>query len=273
MSERARRPGLSTAPSAATFAIDLSDVWLNFHLNFYKRRVTLRGAALSGLTSLIAGRRRSAGHQVFWALRGINLRIDHGESVGIIGPNGAGKSTLLRAMAGIYTPDKGVVRTDGNISTLLSLSAGFDLRRPGRENIFKNGILLGMTRSQIEERVDAIVEMADLGQFIDAPVATYSAGMRTRLGFSVAASVDPDIMLIDEVVNAGDARFRKRVGSIFDQLAGRQGTVVFVTHSTNLVKEYCSRAVWLEEGVIRMDGPAGEIVDAYLGELNGERRR
>jgi len=256
-----------------TFAIDLNDVWLNFHLNFYKRRVTLRGAAISGLASLIAGRRRATGHQVFWALRGLSLTIGHGESVGIIGPNGAGKSTLLRVMAGIYTPDKGVVRTGGSISTLLSLSAGFDSRRPGRENIFKNGILLGMTRRQIEERVDSIVEMADLGQFIDAPVATYSAGMKTRLGFSVAASVDADIMLIDEVVNAGDARFRRRVGSIFDQLAGRQGTVVFVTHSTGLVKEYCRRAVWMEEGVIRMDGAADEVVDAYLGELNGERRR
>ena len=247
-------------------AVLLDGVWLKFHLRFYKKRLTLRGAAITGLQSMVRRKKRRESQDEFWALRGIDLNLPRGEVLGVVGANGAGKSTLLRVIAGIYSPDRGQVQSQGTIATLLSLGAGFNLRRPGRENVYNNGILLGLTREQIDEKMDAIVAMSDLGDFIDAPVMTYSSGMRARLGFSIAVNVDPDILLIDEVVGAGDERFRKRVGTIFDQLTGGRATIVFVSHSTDLVKEHCTRAVWLEKGRIRLDGDAAGVVDAYVRE-------
>ncbi len=248
---------------AAPSAIVLEEVWLKFELRYYRKRLTLRGAALSAASSLLRRRRRGRNEE-FWALRGVNLTVREGEVVGIIGSNGAGKSTLLRTIAGIYAPDKGSVRTEGIISTLLSLGAGFDLRRPGRENIYKNGILLGLSRKQVDARMEEIIETAGLGDFIDAPVMTYSSGMRARLGFSIATHVDPDILLVDEVIGAGDERFRARVGTIFDQLSHRRKTVVLVTHTMNALRQYCTRAVWLEAGKVRLDGAPEEVAEAYV---------
>ena len=245
--------------------IVLDDVWLKFNLRLYRQRLTFRGVTLTGLQSLLRRRRRSRNDE-FWALRGIALTVDHGEVLGVIGSNGAGKSTLLRVIAQIYSPDRGRVQTHGTIATLLSFGAGFDLRRPGRENIYKNGILLGLSRPEIDERVDAITEMSDLGRFIDAPVMTYSSGMRARLGFSIAVTVNPDILLVDEVVGVGDAKFRSRVGTIFDQLSAHRKTIVFVTHNLGLLDQYCTRAVWLENGQVRLDGPSSEVKEAYLSE-------
>ena len=262
---------LSATPSIATPAIALRDVWLGFSLRFHRKRLTLRGAAVSGLASLIARRRRRPKTESFWALRGVDLTVAHGEALGIVGPNGAGKTTLLRAISGIYAPDRGSVRTNGSISTLLSLSSGFDLRRPGRENIYRNAILLGMAKNEVDERVEAIIEMADLGDFIDAPVMTYSAGMRARLGFSIAVNVDPDILLIDEVVGAGDERFRRRAGTIFDHLRDRAGTIVIVTHNLSLLDQYCTRAAWLEAGQVRLAGSPSEVRKAYMAESEVER--
>lgn len=199
-------------------------------------------------------------------LGGVSVSLKEGEVLGIVGPNGAGKSTLLRVIAGIYAPDRGRVSTRGSIATLLSFGAGFDLRRPGRENIQKNAILLGLTRDQVADRMNAVVEMSGLGEFIDAPVMTYSSGMRARLGFSIAVNVNPDILLIDEVIGAGDERFRQKVGTIFDQLSGRRKTIVFVTHNLGLLDQYCTRAVWLENAQVRLDGPSSEVREAYLSE-------
>jgi len=243
--------------------IELEDVGLKFNLHFYKKRLTIRGAAISGLYGLMRGRQRRRSDE-FWALKGLTLRLSEGEVLGVIGPNGAGKSTLLRVMAGIYAPDRGRVRTRGTIATLLSLGAGFDLRRPGRENIYKNGVLLGLTREQISERMDRIIEMSGLGDFIDAQVMTYSSGMRARLGFSIAVNVEPDILLIDEVIGAGDERFRNRVGTIFDQLSDRRKTIVLVTHSMPQIEQYCTQAIWLEKGEVRLDGQPSEVAKAYL---------
>lgn len=254
----------ATGEAADLPAITLSDVWLGFQLRYYKKRLTLRGAMVGSVASLLRVRRRRKQSETFWALRGLSLTVPHGEVVGVIGQNGAGKSTLLRVIAGIYTPDRGRAETRGSIATLLSLGAGFDPRRPGRENIYKNGVLLGLQRQQIEQRLEAIVEMAGLGDFIDAPVITYSSGMRTRLGFSIAVNVDPDVLLIDEVITAGDEKFRNRVGNIFDQLSHRRKTIVFVTHSLLALEQYCTRAVWLDKGKVQMEGAPAEIAREYL---------
>jgi ABC-type polysaccharide/polyol phosphate transport system ATPase subunit len=250
-------------------AIRLDDVWLRFNLRFYRKRLTLRGAAITGLSSLARRRRKMRGSDEFWALRGVTLTIPHGEILGVVGPNGAGKSTMLRVIAGIYSADRGRVSTCGTIATLLSLGAGFDLRRPGRENIYKNGTLLGLTRRQIDERVDAIVELAGIGDFIDAPVMTYSTGMRARLGFAVAAHADPDILLIDEVLSTGDEEFRNRVGTIFDRFTRSRKTVVFVTHNLGALKQACTRAIWMHQGTIRLEGQPAEVAEAYVAASKG----
>ncbi len=250
----------TTQPQAAVM---LDDVWLKFNLRLYRKRVTLRGAAVSGLQSL-ARKGQVRTNDEFWALRGISMSAHAGEVVGVIGANGAGKSTLLRVIAGIYSPDRGRVQTQGKVSTLLSLGAGFDLRRPGRENVYKNGMLLGLSRETITARMPAIVEMSALGDFIDAPVMTYSSGMRARLGFAIAANVDPDILLIDEVIAVGDEKFRNRAGTIFDQLSGSHKTIIFVTHSLSLLDQYCTRAVWVERGHVRLRGSPAEVRKAYV---------
>jgi ABC-type polysaccharide/polyol phosphate transport system ATPase subunit len=258
--------GIKAAPSDAPpqSAIVVDNVWLRFHLQFYKKRVTLRGAAVSHLSALLRGRTRARRSDEFWALRGVTLQVSEGEVLGVIGSNGAGKSTLLRTMAGIYAPDRGTVSTVGTIATLLSFGGGFDLRRPGRDNVYDEGILLGLTRKQMAERMDAIIEMSGLEEFIDAPVMTYSSGMRARLGFSIAVHVDPDILLVDEVVGAGDEKFRSRVGTIFDQLSDRRKTIVYVTHNLGSLRQYCSRAVWLEAGKVRMTGRPQEVAKEYV---------
>lgn len=252
----------SPAPNAP--AVVLDDVWLRFQLRYYRKRLTLRGSILDGFESVLRRGARRGKSNDFWALRGVNLTIPEGEVVGIVGHNGAGKSTLLRVIAGIYAADRGTVVTRGAIATLLSLGAGFDMRRPGRENIHKNGIMLGLSPEQINKRTDAIIEMSGLGDFIDAPVMTYSSGMRARLGFSIAVNVEPDILLIDEVVGAGDEKFRNRVGTIFDQLSHGHKTVVFVTHQVALLSQYCTSGVWMEHGKVRMEGAPGEVSQAYL---------
>lgn len=249
---------LTSAPT-----VELEDVWLNFNLRFYRKRLTIRGATIGGLYSFLR-RRRPRENNTFWALQGVNFSLHEGEVLGVIGPNGAGKSTLLRVIAGIYSPDQGTVTTRGTIATLLSFGAGFDMRRPGRENIKKNAVLLGLTKEQIAERTDSIIEMSGLGDFIDAQVMTYSSGMRARLGFSIAVNVDPDIILIDEVIGAGDERFRSRVGTIFDQLSEGRKTIIFVTHSISQIEQYCTRAIWLEQGRVRQDGPPGDVANSYL---------
>jgi len=261
------QPAAGAATAAVTgadqAAIALEQVWLRFSLRYYRKRLTLRGTVLEGLSAAL---RRQGRQQVqdFWALRGVDLSVKKGEVVGIVGPNGAGKSTLLRVIAGIYGADRGKVQVRGSVATLLSFGAGFDPRLPGRENVYKNGVLLGLSRAQVDGRIEAIVEMSGLGDFMDAPVNTYSSGMRARLGFSVAVYANPDILLIDEVVAAGDERFRNRVGTIFDQFSHQRKTVVFVTHQVAQLSQYCTRGIWLEEGRVHMDGAPGEVGAAYV---------
>jgi len=263
MSSPAPHSPAASAPPLVAPAIALDDVWLKFEVRYYRQRLTLRGAALSALSAALRPHRQRKARE-FWALRGLTLSVPEGEILGVVGPNGAGKSTLLRVIAGIYAADRGEVRTRGTVATLLSLGAGFDLRRPGRENIRKNATLLGLSRRDIEDRLGAIIDMAGLGDFIDAPVATYSSGMRARLGFSIAIHADPDVLLIDEAIGAGDEKFRSRVGSIFDQLSHDRKTVVFATHNIGVLRAPCTRALWLDHGQVKLDGPPAEVAEAYL---------
>ena len=200
----------------------------------------------------------------FWALRHVAIKLAHGESLGVIGPNGAGKSTLLQVLAGIMRPSEGSVEINGAVSGLLTLGAGFDQELSGRENILLGGAFLGLDDKVTRELLPGIVEYADIGAFIDAPIKTYSSGMRARLGFSIATAVDPDILLLDEVLSTGDATFREKSKARVIELVRSAKAVVLVTHDMNWVVEYCNRAVLLEKGAVIREGPPDEVVQLHL---------
>ena len=207
--------------------------------------------------------RRAADDQL-WALRDVSLRLAAGESVGLIGHNGAGKTTALKLLAGITRPTRGTARTHGRIASLINLGAGFHPELTGRENVLLNGVILGLTRREVRARFDEIVEFAELGDYLDTPVKRYSSGMYARLGFSVAAHVDPEVLLVDEVLSVGDVAFQDK--SIRKMLAFREAgrAILFVSHNLSAVEMMCPRSVWLEQGQIRLEGPTPEVVQAYL---------
>ena len=208
----------------------------------------------------IVRRIRREGDPDFWALRNVTFDITQGESVGVIGPNGAGKSTLLQVLAGILLPSEGVIEVDGHISSLLTLGAGFDEELSGIDNIRLAGAFMGLDHEVVEEQLPEIVDYAELGQFIDAPIKTYSSGMRARLGFSIATSVEPDILLLDEVLATGDAVFREKSKRRVLELVSEAKAIVLVTHDMSWVKEYCNRAILIERGAIVLDGQPEEVV-------------
>jgi len=193
----------------------------------------------------------------------LSLEIMPGECLGVIGPNGAGKSTLLQVLAGIITPSEGEVMVDGHISSLLTLGVGFDQDLSGTDNIRLAGAFMGMPHKDVEERLQAIIDYAELGQFIDAPIKTYSSGMRARLGFAIATSVDPDILLLDEVLATGDAAFREKSKQRVLELVGAAKAIMLVTHDMQWVKEYCNRAILLEKGRIYLMGTPDEVVEVH----------
>ena len=197
-------------------------------------------------------------------LKGINLRIKKGETVALIGVNGSGKSTLLKLMTKIIYPNNGEIVTNGKLTSLLELGAGFHPDFSGRENIYFNASIFGLTRKEIDERLDSIIEFSELGTFIDNPVRTYSSGMYMRLAFSVAINVNADILLIDEILSVGDQHFQEKCFKKMQELKEQGKTMVFVTHSMQSVRELCDRAVWLYNGEIRMDGNTDQVVDEYL---------
>jgi ABC-2 type transport system ATP-binding protein len=198
-------------------------------------------------------------------LKDIHLEIPTGSTFGIIGSNGSGKSTLLKCLAGILTPDEGNVTHNGHVVALLELGAGFHPELSGRENIYLNGAILGMTHSEIERKFDAIVEFSGLEQFIDMPVKNYSSGMTVRLGFAVAINVDPEILIIDEVLAVGDASFQLRCLEKIEEFRKLGKTVVFVSHGLDQVIKLCNTVAWLDKGVVKMLGPAHEVVNEYSG--------
>ena len=197
-------------------------------------------------------------------LKDINLTIKNGEAVGLIGVNGSGKSTLLKLMTKIIYPNKGKIITNGKLTSLLELGAGFHPDFSGRENIYFNASIFGLTKKQIDSRLDNIIEFSELGEYIDNPVRTYSSGMYMRLAFAVAINVDADILLVDEVLAVGDQHFQEKCIAKMKELKERGKTMVFVTHSLGTVKDFCNRAIWLNQGEIQMDGEPDPVIDAYL---------
>jgi ABC-type polysaccharide/polyol phosphate transport system ATPase subunit len=209
-------------------------------------------------------RRRRADRNEIWALRDVSFEIDEGEVVGVVGLNGAGKTTLLKILSRITFPTSGVSRTRGRVGALLEVGTGFHPELTGRENVFLNAAVLGMKRREVRSRLDDIVEFAGLEQFIDTPLKRYSTGMYLRLAFSVAAHVEPDIVIIDEVLAVGDFQFREKCLGRMGELGRAGRTVLFVSHDSGVVNQLCSRALWIDHGHLRDDGPTSHVLDAYL---------
>ncbi len=205
----------------------------------------------------------------FWALRDVSFTIGQGEVVGVIGANGAGKSTLLKILARVTRPSRGRARLVGRVSSLLEVGTGFHPELTGRENVFVNGAILGMPEAEIRRKFEAIVDFAEVSDFIDTPVKRYSSGMRSRLAFAVAAHLEAEVLLLDEVLSVGDASFQKKCLGKMEDLAGHGRTVVLVSHRIGTIAEMCQRVIWLERGRIHRDGPTEEVVESYLASIAG----
>jgi lipopolysaccharide transport system ATP-binding protein len=252
-------------------AIDVRSVTKLYRRWGRKRSIgTFKSALLSGRPG-----RALAPDEAIPALTDVSFAIAPGETVGVVGPNGSGKSTLLKLLAGILRPTAGSVSVRGRLAALLELGAGFHPEISGRENIEINGLLLGLSRKEIARRFDEIVHFAELEEFLDAPVKTYSSGMAVRLGFSIAAHCDPDVLLVDEVLAVGDEAFSRRSLEKFAEFERAGKTLLFVSHDLGLIAERCHRAIWLDRGRVAADGPAGETVTLYresVAEQEAERR-
>ena len=202
--------------------------------------------------------------EVYEAVRGVSFSVPKGEILGIIGKNGSGKSTMLRAIAGIFSADEGSIDLHGNSVSLLSIGVGFQKKLSGRENILLSGMLLGFSEEQVRAKMDEIIAFANLGKFIDMPVKTYSSGMHSKLAFSITAILEADIMLIDEVLSVGDAKFKKKSYNKMKELISNEDrTVLIVSHSTQTLQELCKSILWLHDGEVRMQGDTKEVLDAY----------
>jgi ABC-2 type transport system ATP-binding protein len=256
----AAREGLSfedvfeVGQPGAQSAIECRDASKAFR-RFHERNQTLKQAVI---------RRRRLVFEQHWAVRELTLDINQGETFGIIGGNGAGKSTTLKLLAGILVPDTGTVVTRGRVSALLELGAGFHPELSGRENVFLNGAILGIRKRVLQDRFDEIVEFSGLQASIDNPVKTYSSGMYARLGFSIAVNVDPDILLIDEVLSVGDEEFQRRCTARITELRSQGRTVVIVSHALGSMRTMCDRVAWFSQGRLAAIGPTAEVIDGYL---------
>lgn len=250
---------MTEANDATEPAIVVTDVVKQFKL-FKDRRTNLK--------EVLTQRRRRNRYEMFPALRGVSMEIPRGSTFGLIGHNGSGKSTLLKLVAGIHRPTSGTVEARGRISALLELGAGFHPELSGRDNIYLNGAILGMGRRQIDAALDQIVEFSGIEEFIDTPVKVYSSGMYVRLGFSIAVNLDPEILVVDEIVAVGDEEFQRRCFEHLHELRSRGVTIIFVTHSMALVRQLCDQVAWLDHGTVRAIGSPGEVVDDYMAEVN-----
>ena len=201
----------------------------------------------------------------FTALEHVTFSVERGETLGLIGRNGAGKSTLLKLIAGILKPTEGSIALDGNVVPMLELGSGFDMDLTGRENIFLNGAILGYSEAFLKAKYEEIAAFSELGAFIDAPIRTYSSGMLARLAFSIAAQVEPEILIVDEILSVGDTDFQEKSRARMQELMGGGTTVLFVSHNMQHIRSMCRRAIWLEHGKIQKIGPAGEVCAAYCG--------
>jgi ABC-2 type transport system ATP-binding protein len=247
--------------SSARPVIQVEQLTKRFRL-YNERNQSLKAAVM---------RRRRAQYEEFLALDDVSLDVREGSTVGFIGENGSGKSTLLKCIARILRPDHGTVRVEGKVSALLELGAGFHPELSGRENVFLNGTILGLSQKQIERRFDDIVDFAGLSRFIDTPVKNYSSGMYVRLGFSVAINVEPDVLVVDEVLAVGDETFQTRCNEKFAEMRHQGKTIVVVSHALGAVRSMCDEVVWLEHGKVRAIGAPGPITDAYYSEMHQAR--
>ena len=207
--------------------------------------------------------KRKIKYKQLWALKDVSLQVKRGESLGIIGRNGAGKSTLLKLIAGVLDPTEGHITTKGNIVPLLRLGAGFDMNAAGRENIYLNGAMMGYSRKEMDKKMDTILKFADLGDFIDVPLKNYSSGMISILGFSIAVDVDPDILLVDEVLSVGDAAFREKCAKKIAELQKKGCTFIIVSHDMNTLQRMCQKVVWINKNKIEAYGDAKEVIEKY----------
>ena len=239
------------------YAIKVEHVSKDFKL-YYDKAHTLKEKIL------FFSKKNKDKNDVLHVLKDINLEIDKGESVALIGVNGSGKSTLLKLMTKIIYPNKGKITVNGKLTSLLELGAGFHEDFTGRENIYFNASIFGLTRNEIDERLDEIISFSELGDFIDNPVRTYSSGMYMRLAFSIAINVQAEILLIDEILAVGDQHFQDKCFDKLIELKKAGKTIVIVTHSMDQVKRFCDRAVWLHKGKIRKDGKVREVLEEYI---------
>ncbi|MBO4554399.1 MAG: ABC transporter ATP-binding protein [Clostridia bacterium] len=212
--------------------------------------------------------KRQIKYEDFWAVKNVSLQVRRGESLALIGRNGAGKSTLLRMIAGIMEPTNGYIETKGNMVPLLKLGAGFDMDATGKENIFLNGAMLGFSRKEMMKKYDSIVEFSELQKFMNVPLKNYSQGMLSRLGFSIAVDVHPDVLLVDEILGVGDIPFQRKCANKIKELKDEGATFIVVSHSMQAIKNLCNKAIWLKEGSAVMRGSTDEVVAAYLKECN-----
>jgi len=241
-----------------TNAVSVDGIWKNFRM-YHEKNQYLKAALLRG---------RRARFDEFWALDDVTFDIPFGSTFGIIGSNGSGKSTLLKCMAGILSPDKGTITVNGRVAPLLELGAGFHYELSGRENVFLNGAILGMTNKETTQKFDDIVDFAGIGKFIDTPVKNYSSGMIVRLGFAVATNVDPEILIIDEVLAVGDQAFQRRCHERIETLRQEGRTIILVSHGLSDVQRLCDSVAWLEKGKVRLLGDAYEVCNEYEGVSN-----
>jgi lipopolysaccharide transport system ATP-binding protein len=249
----------------ASLAIEVTDARLSYPLGAYAR-----GSLKSAILSIFGHKDRTPKANFVEAIRGLNIRVVAGERVALIGHNGSGKSTLLRALAGIYPLASGEVKVVGRIGTLLDIGLGFETESTGRENIYFRGMTLGYSRKQLRAVEKEIVDFADLGEFIDLPMRTYSAGMYVRLGFAVSTQFSPDILLVDEVFGAGDASFSTRAVDRMLNIVNNAGIFVIATHDVSLVELVCDRVLWLNRGLIVRDGPPSLVLPEYHRYMAGE---
>jgi ABC-type polysaccharide/polyol phosphate transport system ATPase subunit len=240
---------------SVSYAVRATELGVRYDLRF-SRKVTVRTSVANFVLRRPPDR--------FWALRHVSFELSHGESLAVIGPNGAGKSTLLQVLAGIMRPTEGTVDVVGQVSGLLGLGVGFDPELSGVENILLGGAFLGLEDAIVKELMPSVIEFADLGEFIDAPLKTYSQGMKARLGFAIATAVDPDILLLDEVLATGDANFRTKSKARIVELVKAAKGVVLVTHDMEWVTEYCNRAILLEKGRVVLEGSPEDVVKLHL---------
>lgn len=213
-------------------------------------------------------KQKKAEHQEFWALSNVDFEVKRGEVVGFVGSNGAGKSTLLKVVSGVMKPTKGKVLIGGNICPMIELGAGFDPELTARENIYLNGAVLGYSKSLIESKFEEIVDFSELRDFLDVPVRNFSSGMVARLAFSIATIVDPEILIVDEILSVGDIAFQQKSEAKMRQMIGGGTTVLYVSHSVNSIKSLCDRVIWIEHGVVQKIGNATEICNEYLKYMN-----